>query len=81
MFDLWVYIPFSQYFIIGWYEQLQFVKVIYHQIKNGFKKSRDHNSGGGIGTNLFLDEGWFSKDIFLYRLCKVFKFWHFDSKF
>ncbi|XP_078177334.1 AAR2 protein family [Carex rostrata] len=50
----------------------KFVKVIYHQIKHGFIKNRDHNSGGGIGTNLFLDEGWFSKDIFLYRLCKDF---------
>ncbi|KAJ4788642.1 AAR2 family protein [Rhynchospora pubera] len=51
---------------------LKFVKVLYYQIKHGFHKSRNQSSGGAIGNSLFLDEGWFSKDIFLYRLCKDF---------
>ncbi|KAJ3692384.1 hypothetical protein LUZ60_012734 [Juncus effusus] len=43
----------------------KFMKVIYHQLKHGFQSKQNNKS-------LFLDEEWFSKDVFLYRLCKDF---------
>ncbi|PKU78873.1 hypothetical protein MA16_Dca000216 [Dendrobium catenatum] len=49
-----------------------FIRVIYFQLKHGFHKEQK----GDIvdkGLSLFLDDEWFSKDIFLYRLCMTKK--------
>ncbi|KAI0513919.1 hypothetical protein KFK09_009951 [Dendrobium nobile] len=49
----------------------KFIRVIYFQLKHGFHKEQK----GDIvdkGLSLFLDDEWFSKDIFLYRLCMEF---------
>uniref|UniRef100_A0A0E0KMF3 AAR2 splicing factor homolog n=1 Tax=Oryza punctata TaxID=4537 RepID=A0A0E0KMF3_ORYPU len=49
-----------------------FIRTIYYQLKHGFQHTHDAGSGEDIGSSLFLDEEWFSRDIFLYRLSKDF---------
>ncbi|XP_020591211.1 protein AAR2 homolog isoform X2 [Phalaenopsis equestris] len=48
-----------------------FIRVIYFQLKHGFHREQKGNIVDK-GPSLFLDDDWFSKDIFLYRLCKEF---------
>lgn len=50
----------------------QFIRVLYYQLKHGFRKG-ENNKGSSLekGSSLFLDDAWFSKDIFLFHLCKV----------
>ncbi|XP_015691653.1 protein AAR2 homolog isoform X2 [Oryza brachyantha] len=49
---------------------VKFIKVIYYQLKHGFQRTHDSGGHEDMGNSLFLDEAWFSKDIFLYRLSK-----------
>ncbi|KAH0462967.1 hypothetical protein IEQ34_007549 [Dendrobium chrysotoxum] len=49
----------------------KFIRVIYFQLKHGFHKEQKGNIVDK-GLSLFLDDDWFSKDIFLYRLCMEF---------
>ncbi|KAJ6801404.1 protein AAR2-like protein [Iris pallida] len=49
----------------------KFIRVVYFQLKHGFDKQNKGNSVGK-GISLFLDDTMFSKDIFLFRLCKEF---------
>lgn len=58
--------PFPCHFVL-----LQFIRAIYYQLKHGFQHTQDNKSGEEMGNSLFLDEAWFSKDIFLYHLSKV----------
>uniref|UniRef100_A0A0D9XAW6 Uncharacterized protein n=1 Tax=Leersia perrieri TaxID=77586 RepID=A0A0D9XAW6_9ORYZ len=46
---------------------------IYYQLKHGFQCTHDSSSGEDMGNSLFLDEAWFSRDIFLYHLSKTRK--------
>ncbi|PKA54127.1 hypothetical protein AXF42_Ash018137 [Apostasia shenzhenica] len=50
----------------------KFIRAVFFQLKHGFHQ--DHAKGNNVdkGTSLFLDDHWFSKDVFLYRLCKEF---------
>ncbi|XP_064985493.1 uncharacterized protein LOC135625095 isoform X1 [Musa acuminata AAA Group] len=50
----------------------KFIRVLYSQLKHGFHKKKNHGNDSGKGISLFLDDVWFSKDIFLFRLCKDF---------
>uniref|UniRef100_A0A0E0P4W6 Protein AAR2 homolog n=1 Tax=Oryza rufipogon TaxID=4529 RepID=A0A0E0P4W6_ORYRU len=50
-----------------------FIRAIYYQLKHGFQHTQDNRSGEEMGNSLFLDEAWFSRDIFLYRLSKTRK--------
>ncbi|XP_073116266.1 uncharacterized protein [Elaeis guineensis] len=50
----------------------KFLKVIYFQLKHGFHKNKKDGNAADNGTSVFLDDAWFSRDIFLYRLCKEF---------
>ncbi|XP_058087854.1 uncharacterized protein LOC131234883 [Magnolia sinica] len=50
----------------------KFVKVIYYQLKHGFHKDHANTVGFEKGASVLLDDSWFSKDIFLHRLCKEF---------
>ncbi|KAH7658531.1 A1 cistron-splicing factor AAR2 protein [Dioscorea alata] len=50
-----------------------FIEVIYWQLKHGFQKQKSTTAAEGKGISVFLDDAWFSKDIFLYRLCKTRK--------
>ncbi|KAB8094769.1 hypothetical protein EE612_022079, partial [Oryza sativa] len=51
---------------------VKFIRAIYYQLKHGFQHTQDNRSGEEMGNSLFLDEAWFSKDIFLYHLSKDF---------
>uniref|UniRef100_A0A0D9W1Z9 AAR2 splicing factor homolog n=1 Tax=Leersia perrieri TaxID=77586 RepID=A0A0D9W1Z9_9ORYZ len=51
---------------------VKFIRAIYYQLKHGFQRTHDSSSGEDMGNSLFLDEAWFSRDIFLYRLSKDF---------
>ncbi|KAH7658529.1 A1 cistron-splicing factor AAR2 protein [Dioscorea alata] len=51
----------------------KFIEVIYWQLKHGFQKQKSTTAAEGKGISVFLDDAWFSKDIFLYRLCKTRK--------
>ncbi|VAH39934.1 unnamed protein product [Triticum turgidum subsp. durum] len=51
---------------------VKFIRVIYYQFKHGFQRTHDSRSSEDKGNSLFLDEAWFSRDIFLYRLSKDF---------
>ncbi|RWW87156.1 hypothetical protein BHE74_00004037, partial [Ensete ventricosum] len=51
---------------------MQFIRVLYCQLKYGFHKKQNHGNDSGKGISLSLDDAWFSKDIFLFRLCKDF---------
>ncbi|WVZ83675.1 hypothetical protein U9M48_030800 [Paspalum notatum var. saurae] len=48
-----------------------FIRTFYYQLKHGFQHTQDSKSGD-MTNSLFLDEAWFSRDIFLYRLSKDF---------
>ncbi|ONK81457.1 uncharacterized protein A4U43_C01F29290 [Asparagus officinalis] len=52
---------------------IKFIGVLYYQLKHGFRKG-ENNKGNSLekGSSLFLDDAWFSKDIFLFHLCKEF---------
>ncbi|XP_042433499.1 protein AAR2 homolog isoform X8 [Zingiber officinale] len=50
----------------------KFIKVIFHQLNHGFQRNKNHSNNTGKEISLFLDEAWFSKEIFLFRLCKDF---------
>lgn len=50
---------------------VKFIKILYYQLKHGFQHTQDSKSGDMM-KSLFLDEAWFSRDIFLYRLSKDF---------
>nr|CAD1842683.1 unnamed protein product [Ananas comosus var. bracteatus] len=50
----------------------KFIKVLYHQLKHGFQKSRSNENDQSKGISVFLDDSWFSKDTFLYHFCKDF---------
>ncbi|XP_062184689.1 uncharacterized protein LOC133888449 [Phragmites australis] len=49
---------------------VKFIRTFYYQLKDGFKRTQDSRSSGDMGNSLFLDEAWFSRDVFLYRLSK-----------
>lgn len=51
---------------------VKFIRVIYYQFKHGFQRTHDSRSAEDMGNSLFLDEAWFSRDVFLYRLSKDF---------
>ncbi|XP_062225142.1 uncharacterized protein LOC133923877 [Phragmites australis] len=51
---------------------VKFIRTFYYQLKHGFQRTQDSRSSGDMGNSLFLDEAWFSRDIFLYRLSKDF---------
>lgn len=51
---------------------VKFIRVIYYQFKHGFQRTHDPRSAEDMGNSLFLDEAWFSRDVFLYRLSKDF---------
>ncbi|KAM3393488.1 hypothetical protein ACQJBY_014289 [Aegilops geniculata] len=51
---------------------VKFIRVVYYQFKHGFQRTHDSRSSEDKGNSLFLDEAWFSRDIFLYRLSKDF---------
>jgi len=51
---------------------VKFTRVIYYQFMHGFQRTHDSRSSEDKGNSLFLDEAWFSRDIFLYRLSKDF---------
>jgi hypothetical protein len=50
---------------------IQFIRTFYYQLKHSFQRTQDSRSSGDMGSSLFLDEAWFSRDMFLYRLSKV----------
>lgn len=50
----------------------KFIAVIYFQLRHGFNKETIKGNSMDKGTSLFLDDTWFSKDIFLFHLCKEF---------
>ncbi|KAJ0962740.1 hypothetical protein J5N97_027862 [Dioscorea zingiberensis] len=50
----------------------KFIEVIYWQLKHGFQKQRRNSAAEDKKILAFLDDAWFSKDTFLYRLCKDF---------
>ncbi|WOL02859.1 hypothetical protein Cni_G11578 [Canna indica] len=50
----------------------KFIRVIYYQLKHGLQRNESNGTSANKGISLFLDEVWFSKDIFLFRLCKDF---------
>ncbi|PUZ46154.1 hypothetical protein GQ55_7G027400 [Panicum hallii var. hallii] len=50
---------------------VKFLRTFYYQLKHGFQRTQDSRSED-VGSSLFLDEAWFSRDIFLYRLSKDF---------
>lgn len=50
---------------------IKFIRTLYYQLKHGFQHTQDSKSGD-MGNSLCLDETWFSRDIFLYRLSKDF---------
>ncbi|XP_077243948.1 AAR2 protein family isoform X2 [Tasmannia lanceolata] len=50
----------------------KFIKVVYYQLKLGFRKDHSNTVGLEKGASLFLDDSWLSKDVFLHRLCKEF---------
>ncbi|KAG8064155.1 hypothetical protein GUJ93_ZPchr0004g39652 [Zizania palustris] len=52
---------------------VKFIRAIYYQFSHGFQHIHDSRSGEDMGNSLFLDEAWFSRDIFLYRLSKTRK--------
>lgn len=49
---------------------MQFVKVIYYQLKYGLQKDQADSNGERMVSSL-LDDSWFSSDSFLHRLYKV----------
>ncbi|GJN12032.1 hypothetical protein PR202_ga30275 [Eleusine coracana subsp. coracana] len=49
---------------------IKFIRTFYYQLKHGFQHTQDSKSSGDMGNSLFLDEAWFSRDMFLYRLSK-----------
>ncbi|TKW03076.1 hypothetical protein SEVIR_7G038100v4 [Setaria viridis] len=50
-----------------------FLRTFYYQLKHGFQRTQDSSSRSeDVGNSPFLDEAWFSRDIFLYRLSKDF---------
>ncbi|KAK3143152.1 hypothetical protein QOZ80_4BG0359110 [Eleusine coracana subsp. coracana] len=51
---------------------IKFIRTFYYQLKHGFQHTQDSKSSGDMGNSLFLDEAWFSRDMFLYRLSKDF---------
>ncbi|TVU07028.1 hypothetical protein EJB05_47067 [Eragrostis curvula] len=51
---------------------VKFIRTVYFQIKHGFQRTQDSRSSGDMGNSLFLDEAWFSRDMFLYHLSKDF---------
>lgn len=50
---------------------LQFIRVIYYQLKFGFQKDQTGSSNVEKESSLLLDESWLSADSFLHHLCKV----------
>ncbi|XP_031396293.1 protein AAR2 homolog isoform X2 [Punica granatum] len=48
----------------------KFIKVIYYQLKYGFRKESSNSASNEHGSPALLDDTWFSTDSFLYRLCK-----------
>lgn len=50
---------------------MQFLRVIYFQLKHGFHENKKDGNAADNGISVFLDDAWFSRDIFLYGLCKV----------
>lgn len=53
------------------YTFLQFIKVLYYQLKYGFQKEHTDTGGAEKGALRLLDESWLSADSFLHHLCKV----------
>ncbi|RCV32611.1 hypothetical protein SETIT_7G016900v2 [Setaria italica] len=52
---------------------VKFLRTFYYQLKHGFQRTQDSSSRSeDVGNSPFLDEAWFSRDIFLYRLSKDF---------
>ncbi|KMZ68911.1 AAR2 protein family [Zostera marina] len=53
----------------------KFIRVLYFQLRHACSSDGKASVGGSEkGISFFLDDCWFSKDIFLYRLCKEFIF-------
>jgi len=50
---------------------VKFLRTFYYQLKHGFQRTQDSRNED-VSNSLFLDEAWFSRDIFLYRLSKDF---------
>lgn len=53
------------------YTFLQFIKVLYYQLKYGFQKEHTDTGDAEKGALRLLDESWLSTDSFLHHLCKV----------
>ncbi|KAF3949430.1 hypothetical protein CMV_024692 [Castanea mollissima] len=51
---------------------MQFIKVIYYQLKFGLEKDHTDTSGAATGVSALLDDSWLSADSFLHHLCKDF---------
>lgn len=51
---------------------LKFLRVIYFQLKHGFHKNKMDGNSMDNEISVFLDDAWFSRDIFFYHLCKDF---------
>ena len=50
---------------------MQFIKVIYYQLKFGLEKDHKDTGGAATGVSTLLDDSWLSADSFLHHLCKV----------
>ncbi|KAF6138913.1 hypothetical protein GIB67_025642 [Kingdonia uniflora] len=51
---------------------LQFIQVIYYQLKFGLQESPANTIGTERGASIFMDDSWLSKESFFYLLCKEF---------
>ncbi|RLM75451.1 hypothetical protein C2845_PM15G01100 [Panicum miliaceum] len=51
---------------------VKFLRTFYYQLKHRFQRTQDSRNED-VSNSLFLDEAWFSRDIFLYRLSKARK--------
>ncbi|KZV48923.1 hypothetical protein F511_09711 [Dorcoceras hygrometricum] len=50
----------------------KFIRVIYYQLKYGFRKDWPDKGATDKGVSVLLDESWLSSDSFLHHLCKDF---------
>lgn len=54
---------------------LQFVKVIYNQLKFGLQENKKVIDVERKSASVLFDEYWLSADSFMYHMCKVFMIW------
>ena len=50
---------------------MQFIKVIYYQLKFGLEKDHTDTIGAATGVSSLLDDSWLSVDSLLHHFCKV----------